>query len=205
MHLMIKLDLKQQYADYLKPSAKAPQIVDLPPLPYLMIDGRGNPNTAPAYKEAVEALYSVAYTLKFQFKKAHGLDYPVMPLEGLWWAEDMDAFLQADKDAYIWTMMILQPEVVTPEVFTAIKPEVAKKKALPALELLRLETYHEGLCAQILHLGTYDSEGPTIQKLHDFISAQGRERTGKHHELYLSDPRKGDPAKTKTIIRQPMR
>ncbi|WP_343418368.1 GyrI-like domain-containing protein [Candidatus Flexifilum breve] len=111
---------------------------------------------------------------------------------------------QADKDAYLWTMMILQPDVVTPDVFAAIKPEVAKKKALPALDLLRLETYHEGLCAQILHLGPYDAEGPTIQRLHEFIAAQGKQRTGKHHEIYLGDPNKSAPDKLKTIIRQPI-
>lgn len=199
---MIKLDLKQQYAAYLKPSAKDAQIVDVPPLTYLMIDGRGNPNTAQSYKDAVQALYSVAYALKFHFKQARGLDYGVMPLEGLWWADDMDAFLQADKDAYIWTMMILQPEEVTPQAFAAIKPDVAKKKALPALDALRLETYHEGLCAQILHIGPYDAEGPTIQKLHAFIAAQGKQPTGKHHELYLGDPNKAAPDKLKTIIRQ---
>ncbi len=201
---MIKLDLKQQYAAYLKPSAKDAQIVDVPPLTYLMIDGRGNPNTAQSYKDAVQALYSVAYALKFHLKKTRGLDYGVMPLEGLWWADDMDAFLQADKDAYIWTMMILQPEVVTPEVFAAIKAEVAKKKALPALDAVRLETYHEGLCAQILHIGPYDAEGPTIQTLHAFITAQGKQPTGKHHELYLGDPNKSAPDKLRTIIRQPM-
>ncbi|MBK9749253.1 MAG: GyrI-like domain-containing protein [Chloroflexi bacterium] len=201
---MLKLDLRQQYAAYLKPSAKAAQLVDVPPLTFLMIDGRGNPNTAPSYKAAVEALYSVSYTLKFHFKKTRGLDYGVMPLEGLWWADDMDAFLQADKDAYLWTMMILQPDVVTPDVFAAIKPEVAKKKALPALDALRLETYHEGLCAQILHIGPYAAEGPTIQRLHEFIAAQGKQPTGKHHEIYLGDPNKSAPDKLKTIIRQPM-
>ncbi|MBE2267265.1 MAG: GyrI-like domain-containing protein [Anaerolinea sp.] len=201
---MITHDLKQELAAYLKPSAKAPQTVDLPPFQFLMIDGHGDPNTAPSYKDAVSALYSAAYTIKFHMKKQRGIDFPVMALEGLWWAADMDTFLTRDKSEWDWTMMILMPEVVTAEIFAEQVAAAAKKKPNPALDRLRLETYHEGLSAQIMHVGTYDAEAPTIARLHEYISASGHQLTGKHHELYLNDPAKTAPDKLKTIIRQLM-
>jgi hypothetical protein len=201
---MEKIDLKKTLKQLY--TAKAtPAILEVPTLKFLMADGQGNPNTAPEYEAVLQALYSVAYTLKFKVKKELGLDYSVMGLEGLWWMDNMADFSVARKDEWKWTMLILQPDFITPELFAAAAAEASKKKALAALPRLRLETYAEGLSAQNLHLGPYATEAPTIQNLHNFIHANGYELSGKHHEIYLSDPRRGDPAKIKTIIRQPIR
>jgi len=200
---MEKLDLKKTFK-LLYSAKSAPVFVNVPPMKVLMIDGTGNPNTSIEYQSAVQALYSTAYTLKFKAKKEMGIDYGVMPLEGLWWADDMDAFLLAHKDEWLWTMMIVQPEFITPDLVNAAVVEAARKKDLPALQHLRFDTYDEGLSAQLLHLGPYADEGPNIQRLHEFIHEHGYQLTGKHHEIYLSDPRRGNPAKVKTIIRQPV-
>jgi hypothetical protein len=168
-----------------------------------MIDGRGAPEDS-RYREALEALYPLAYTLKFALKKERGLDYPVMPLEGLWWAEDMNAFANADREAWIWTAMIMQPDFVTQEDFESARAEVERKKgSSAALAVARLERFEEGRSAQIMHIGPYSAEGPTITKLHDFIEEQGGRLRGKHHEIYLGDPRRSAPEKLKTVIRQP--
>jgi hypothetical protein len=181
-------------------------VVDVPPMNFLMIDGHGDPNTAQEYQDAVEALYAVAYKLKFMSKREMGKDYVVPPLEGLWWAEDMETFTTArDKSAWDWTMMIMQPEWITQEMVEEAVKQV-EKKGLPALSKLYLETYHEGLSVQILHIGSYDDEGPTIARLHnEFIPENSYEEAGKHHEIYLSDPRKVAPEKLKTVLRQPVR
>lgn len=201
-----KLDLTKQFKHLYLPSAKAPVIVDVPPMNFLMIDGRGDPNTTPAYSAAVEGLYSLAYTLKFAFKKAEGLDFAVPPLEGLWWAEDMTVFTTSTaRDAWQWTMMIALPEPVTGEWVERARSEAVKKKGLPVLEHIRVETYHEGRAAQIMHIGPYAAEGPTISGLHAFIQAQGLHLHGKHHEIYLSDPRRTAPEKMRTVIRQPVK
>jgi hypothetical protein len=169
-----------------------------------MIDGVGNPNTSPAYARAVEALFSVSYTAKFAVKKgAIGIDYGVMPLEGLWWADDWSAFAAADKSKWQWTMMILQPSFVPDDLVHRAISEVVSKKGLMAAKQLRLEEFHEGRCAQLLHIGPFSEEGPTIQRVHEFIASRSSKR-GKHHEIYLSDIRRAAPAKWKTIIRQPM-
>jgi hypothetical protein len=152
----------------------------------------------------VEALFSVSYTAKFMVKKGpQALDYAVMPLEGLWWADDLNVFITNDRSQWLWTMMILQPDFVSDATIAAAVAEVRKKKSLPGLARLRLETYKEGLCAQILHVGPFTEEGPTVERLHDFIDAQAKRR-GKHHEIYLSDIRRAAPEKWKTIIRHPM-
>lgn len=195
-----KKDLKHLYA----PSAKAPEMVDVPPMNYLMIDGHGDPNTSPAYQAAVEGLFSMSYTLKFAIKKAVGLDYAVFPAEGLWWVEDMRLFSIEDKGSWDWTMMIAQPEVVTADWVEQARAEVLKKKGLPVVEQIRFECLAEGPAAQIMHLGPYADEGPTIARLHEFIKSQGYQLTGKHHEIYLSDVRRTAPEKLKTIIRQPV-
>lgn len=195
----LKKDLKHLYA----PSSKNITEVDVPPMNFLMVDGQGNPNTALAYKQAVEALYSVAYTLKFALKKEAGKNYTVMPLEGLWWVPDMSQFTMEDKEAWLWTAMVLQPSDVTPEIFTYACTDAGKKKDLPALAKMRLESFHEGLSAQIMYFGPYAAEGPTIARIHAHIHQQSNTLTGKHHEIYLSDPRRTEPAKLKTIIRQP--
>ncbi len=170
-----------------------------------MIDGHGDPNSAPAYSEAIEALYTLSYTAKFALKRSPaGLDFAVMPLEGLWWTPDMASFSTANKSAWEWTAMIMQPAQVTHEVFEQALESAKGKKQLAAFDRLRLESFAEGLSAQVMYLGPYAKEGPTIARLHAFIAEQGYELAGKHHEIYLSDPRRCAPEKLKTIIRQPM-
>ncbi len=201
---MSKIDLKKELKQLYGVSAKAPVEVTVPPLRYLMIDGKGDPNNSQSYAEAVEALFSVSYTAKFMVKKrTQGSDYAVMPLEGLWWADDLNAFTANDRAQWQWTMMILQPDFVSDATIDTAIAEVKRKKQLPGLKRLRLDTYEEGRCAQILHIGPFTEEGPTIARLHDFITSRSALR-GKHHEIYLSDIRRAAPAKWKTIIRQQM-
>lgn len=177
----------------------------MPAFRFLMIDGAGDPNTSDDYARAVEALFSVSYTAKFMLKKGPAaIDYAVMPLEGLWWADDMSAFTANDKSQWKWTMMIMQPAFVEEVLVESAIAEVRRKKGLPAVDALRLEVFEEGLCAQTLHVGPFSEEGPTIQRVHDFIAERGA-LAGKHHEIYLTDIRRADPAKWKTIIRQPMK
>lgn len=202
---MQKIDLKKELKHLYQPSAKEIVQVDVPAFQFLMIDGEGDPNTSKAYVQAIEAIFSVSYTAKFMVKKgAQAIDYSVMPLEGLWWADDMSTFANNDKSKWKWTMMIMQPHFVETAVIQAAIEEVKRKKALPAVDALRLENFTEGLCAQVLHIGPFSEEGPTIQRVHDFIDAKSA-RTGKHHEIYLSDIRRAEPTKWKTIIRQPMK
>jgi hypothetical protein len=163
-------------------------------------------HTAPEYRAAVEALYSVAYAIKFAIKRGPDeLDYKVMPLEGLWWVPDMSAFSVEDKSAWDWTAMIAQPERVTQAMVDEAVALAARKKPLPAAPKLRLQSFAEGLAAQVMYIGPYAAEGPAIERLHAFIAEHGYERSGRHHEIYLGDPRRTDPAKLKTVIRQPMR
>jgi hypothetical protein len=202
-----KVDLRKQLRSYYQPSTHEASIVDVPAMPFLMIDGAGDPNTAEEYREALQALYSLSYTLKFLLKKEQGQDYTVAPLEGLWWIPDMCDFGLGDKDRWLWTMMIRQPEEVTTALVERAREQAQRKKPSPALARLRLEEFHEGLAAQIMYLGPYAAEGPTIARLHAFIHAQGYTFDGrqqKHHEIYLSDPRRTAPEKLKTVIRQPM-
>jgi hypothetical protein len=206
---MKKLDLKKQWKDFYGTKAGAIVAVEVPPLTYLMVDGEGDPNTSQTYREAIEALYSLSYTLKFTLKKGpRAIDYGVMPLEGLWWADDLRDFgwagRQANKSAWKWTAMILQPDVIARSEVDAAFDEVRKKKNPAALDRVRFETLTEGACAQTLYLGPYSEEDPTIQRIHGFIHAAGKELRGKHHEIYLSDSRRIAPEKLKTIIRQPM-
>jgi len=200
-----KLDLKKQWKQLYGAKAGAIAAVDVPPLTYLMVDGEGDPNTSKAFAEAIEALYTLSYTLKFSLKKSpRAIDYGVMPLEGLWWADDPRAFFEADKSAWKWTAMILQPEIIAQAEVDVAFAEVRRKKNPAALDRVRLETLAEGPSAQVLYLGPFSGEGPTIQRMHDFIHAAGKELRGKHHEIYLSDPRRTAPEKLKTILRQPM-
>lgn len=200
---MNKIDLRSRYKHLYQPSKKTFSVVDVPPLQFLMIDGHGDPNNNPQYQEKFSALYTLAYTLKFALK-SQGLDFTVMPPEGLWWTPDMADFSQDRKDLWLWTMMMLLPDEITPDMFEDARRQALHKKPAPALEELRLETYHEGLAAQILYLGAYADEGPTIIRLHQFIRDNGYQLRGKHHEIYLGDPRRSAPEKLKTIIRQPM-
>ena len=202
---MEKIDLKKEYANLYKPNAKAVVIVDVPSFNYLMIDGQGDPNTSGSYRHAVEALFSLSYTLKFAIKKSStAIDYGVMPLEGLWWADDISAFTADQKNLWKWTMMIMQPHFIDKALVDKTTIELQKKKELPALKHIRFEAFKEGLCAQILHIGPFSEEGSTVEKVHQFIEANGT-LTGKHHEIYLSDIRRASPEKWKTIIRQPMK
>jgi hypothetical protein len=194
-----KRELRQVYGASLEP-----QLVAVPVLNYLMIDGHGDPNTAVEYREAVEALYAISYAAKFIVKGApDGLDYGVLPLEGLWWTADMSTFSAEDKSAWDWTMMIMQPDVVTAGILEQALAKTAKK-GLAAHGRVRFERFAEGSCAQIMHVGPYATEHPTIERLHAFIAEQRLQRRGKHHEIYLSDPRRSAPEKMKTIIRQPV-
>jgi hypothetical protein len=195
-----KRQLKQLYS-----ARQVPEFVDVPELSFLMIDGHGDPNRSPRYQAAVEALYAVSYTLKFAIKRAGGPDYTVAPLEGLWWTQDMASFSVEDKSDWDWAMMIMQPTEATPELVEQTAREVAQKKQLPAAAELRLQRYAEGASAQILHLGPYADEGPTIARLHAFIHEHGCQMRGKHHEIYLADPRRTAPERLRTIIRQPVR
>lgn len=203
---MNKLDLKKELKFLYQPSAKEVAQVDVPPMNFLMVDGKGDPNHSQEFADAIMAAYSVAYTIKFMVKKgALDIDYGVMPLEALWWADDMSKFTSADKSNWLWTAMIAQPPFVTRAMVDAAIAEVKKKKNPAAISRLRFEAYDEGKCAQIMHIGPFSEEGPNIEKVHRFIETHGHKRYGKHHEIYLSDIRKADPAKWKTIIRQPMR
>jgi hypothetical protein len=200
------VDLKRELRHLYSPSRKEFEVVEVPPMSFLMVDGHGDPNVAPAYQAAVKALYGVAYRIKFMSKRELGIDYVVPPLEGLWWAEDMAAFnTLRDKSAWDWTMMIMQPAWIGAEMVDQARQEVAKKKDLPGLEELRFELYHEGLSVQILHLGSYEDEAPTLERLHsEFMPQHGYRPNGKHHEIYLNDPRRVAAEKLKTILRQPV-
>ena len=200
-----KIDRKRELKELYAPG-RSPAMVDVPELLFLMVDGRGDPNTAPEYRAAVEALYAVSYAIKFALKRGPDeLDYTVMPLEGLWWADDMSTFATEDKSAWSWTAMIAQPEGVSQAMVDEAVAQAARRKPLPAAPDLRLERFGEGRAAQVMHIGPYAAEGPTIERLHAFIAEQGCERAGRHHEIYLSDPRRTDPAKLRTVIRQPVR
>lgn len=200
---MDKRDLKKELKEAYQPSAKEVTQLDVPPMRFLMVDGAGDPNASAEYKKAVETLFGVSYALKFAVKKSKlAIDYGVMPLEGLWWADDMTRFSVEDKQNWKWTMMIAQPDFASDDMAQAAIAATRKKKGTDGMAPVRLQTFAEGTCAQILHVGPFSAEGPTIAKVHAFIAARGSLR-GKHHEIYLSDVTKADPAKWKTIIRQP--
>jgi hypothetical protein len=206
---MSPVDLVRELKPLYAPSAKHPVIVEVPELAFLMIDGRGDPNTSEAYQEAVEALYSIAYTAKSRLKKADPeRDFKVTPLEGLWWSDSeqprMDE-LQAQRDDWNWTMMLALPDQVTAAEVAAAAEAAARRRPVPAAGRARLERFAEGLAAQIMHVGPYSAEAPTIERLHAFVEAQGYEFRGRHHEIYLGDPRRADPTRLKTVLRHPVR
>jgi hypothetical protein len=201
---MAKIDFKKEYKHLYNPTAKTFTVVDVPPMNFLMIDGQGDPNTSEDYHQAIEALFNVSYTLKFMSKKSEAqMDYTVMPLESLWWSADNRAFITGDKDRWLWTAMMMQPDFITPVMVDEARREAERKKNSPALGKLRFECFQEGPAVQIMYIGSFDAEGPTIAKMHQFIADNGGQLSGKHHEIYLSDFRRTAPEKLKTVIRQP--
>ncbi len=202
---MRKIDYKKELKHLYRPSAKKVEAVDVPRMNFLMIDGKGDPNTSQEFKDAIGVLYPLSYTLKFMIKKGGiGVDYGVLPLEGLWWADDMSSFVDDRREHWQWTLMIMQPELVTEQMVQEANAQVLKKKNPVSLPLVRFESFEEGKVAQILHVGPFSEEGPSVEKVHAFIEESGSQRRGKHHEIYLSDIRRAAADNWKTIIRQPM-
>ena len=206
---MEKLDLRKQFKHLYQPSAKKVELVEVPPLQFAMVDGEIEPGVlpglSPAFQEAVQALYGITYTLKFMSKlrAENPIDYKVMALEGLWWVDEGDFDITRPGD-WRWTVMIMQPDHITETMFQEALEQLRKKKPGPGLDKLRLETFEEGLSMQIMHIGPYAEEPATIEKMHAFAAENGYSLRGKHHEIYLGDPRRGDPAKLKTGLRQPV-
>ena len=204
---MANLDLKKALKQFYAPKAKDVSMVDVPAMNFLCVDGEGNPNTAPLYVEAIQALYPLAYSIR-GISKAQGRVFTVMPLEGLWWFKDDPitnfVITEADKDRFLWTMMILQPDFVDAHMVEEARAAVLAKKEVPAqVEQVRFERFHEGEAVQLMHIGPYADEGPNIRKLHEYVEENGWQLSGKHHEIYLSDPRKVAPEKMRTVVRQP--
>lgn len=199
-----KVDFKKELKHLYQPSAQVISVVDVPPMNFLMVDGQGDPNGSEAYAHAVAALFAVSYALKFTARSELQVDYGVMPLEGLWWADDMTRFNVRDRADWQWTMTIMQPGLIDAEMVSATLAETRRKKKLPALESLRFEPFAEGVSAQLLHVGPFSEEGPSVARLHAYIEANGA-LSGKHHEIYLSDVTRADPARWKTVIRQPLK
>lgn len=201
---MQKVDYKKTLKHLYQPSDRNVVFVDVPSLNYLTVTGQGEPE-GDVYQQALQALYPVAYKIKFWMKQNEGFDYVVPPLEGLWWADDLSDFVNGKRDQWRWTMMIMQPDTVTQRIVQQVIETVGSKKDAPlALDQVEFQTISEGRCAQILHRGPFSEEGPVIQRLHDAIRSQGAQLTGKHHEIYLSDIRRVPPEKYRTVIRQPM-
>jgi hypothetical protein len=204
-----KIDLRKQYKSLYSPSAKNVATVDVPGFKFVMFDGAIQPGVAPAnspeFQDAIGALYGVAFTLKFMSKlrKENPLDFTVMALEGLWWVEG-EQFDFQKKQPWRFTLMIMQPEHITPTMYAAALDQLNKKKPSTALTRLRLADFHEGLCMQIMHIGPYSEEPATIAKMHDFAQQNGYRLHGKHHEIYMGDPRRAKPERLKTILRQPL-
>jgi hypothetical protein len=211
---MKTIDLKNEFKYLYAPSPKKVEIVQVPRLQFAMIDGAiekgSEPGKSPSFAEATQALYSISYTLKFMFKKRknNAVDYPVMALEGLWWVED-GVFDIAVKDNWFYTLMIMQPELITKEIFDEGLEQVHKKRGdSPSVAQLRLADFEEGLCMQTMHIGPYATEPATVERVRCFALENGyRDRVGlggKHHEIYLGDPRKADPGRLKTVLRHPV-
>ncbi len=203
---MEQIDFRMSMKHLYSAPKMQPVIAEVPKMNFLMIEGKGDPNIALSFQQGIDALFSLSYTLKFMVKKGpQAVDFKVMPLEGLWWADDMSSFASGEKSSWKWTIMIMQPEFISQEMVMEAADQVKQKKHLPALELARLESFEEGLSAQVMHIGPFSQEGPAIEMLHQFIEASGYTRRGRHHEIYLSDTRRAAPEKWKTVIRQPVK
>ena len=199
---MKEIDYKREFGELYRQDETV-SLVDVPPIDYLMIDGRGDPNTSPEFAAAIETLYPFCYAIRSQVMESEDLKFVVMPLEGLWWADDVDAFDAGEKADWEWTLMIVQPDVVTEAIVDRAREDVESKN-LPALSKVRYETYDEGMAAQTLHVGPFSEEGPTVERVHEFIAENGYAPRGHHHEIYLSDMRRTDRERLRTIIRQPV-
>jgi len=200
-----KLDFKKKLKEYYSASKDKFMIVNIPEMNFLSVAGEGDPNTSKSFKEAVELLYAFAYSIKFMFKRGpEQIDYGVMPLEGLWWTDDMSTFSVKRKSEWQWKIMIMQPEIVTKEYFDRALDQVKLKKTFSNYDRIKFESFREGLSAQTLHVGPFEKEGPVIVELHKYIEDGGYKPVDKHHEIYLSDIRRAAPEKWKTIIRQPI-
>jgi hypothetical protein len=203
---MDKVDFKKELKQFYSPKNRDWELIEVPKMNFLMIDGKGDPNTTKEYQEAVEALFSVSYAVKFMSKRELNKDYGVSVLEGLWYADDMSIFEAGKKDEYKWTMMIMQPDWIMQSVIDKAIAQVEKKKGLPALPKLYAKEYEEGLSMQLLHIGSYDDEAPKLAYLHhELMPSKELDFNGLHHEIYLSDPRRVASEKLKTILRQPVR
>lgn len=203
---MTRYDVKRDLIHCYAPKNLDWELVEVPEQQFIGADGYGDPNTSADYSRAVEALFAVAYTIKFASKRETGTDFVVAPLEGLWWADDPEVFVTREKDSWQWTMLICQPEWVTGAAIAEAKDAALAKKGNPAIAEVRHVVLNEGTSAQVLHRGPYDAEGPILAKLHnEYLRANNLRMSGPHHEIYLSDPRRTDPAKRKTILRQPVR
>jgi hypothetical protein len=207
---MQKLDLRKIFKHLYQPSAKKVEVLTVPPLQFAMVDGAIEsgcaPGDSPAFQQALEALYGISYTLKFASKRRaeDPIDYPVMALEALWWVEGGE-FDITNPTNWRWTAMIVQPDHITAEMFADALAQLRAKKPAPALDKLRLETFDEGLCMQIMHLGPYAEEPATIARMEAFARENGYALRGKHHEIYMGDPRRAAPEKLKTVLRHPLR
>lgn len=202
---MPKIDFKKELKHLYNPSYKEVEIVNVSEMNFLIIDGEGDPNTSEEYQDAIETLFSVSYAIKFMIKKGkEAIDYAVMPLEGLWWVDDMSKFSIEDKSNWKWTAMIMQPEFVLLDLVEEAIKQVGEKKNLNALSKIIFKVFKEGKSAQIMHIGPFSAEGPTIEKIHQYIKENDYKLRGKHHEIYLSDIRRAKPEKMKTVIRQPI-
>ncbi|MBT3251492.1 MAG: hypothetical protein HN729_04550 [Candidatus Marinimicrobia bacterium] len=203
---MEKFDHNKKLKSFYNQSKKTISYIEIPSMQFLQIDGMGDPNSSKDFSLAVEALFKLSYTLKFDVKKSDlKIDYKVMPLEGLWWSDNMNDFITENKQNWNWTLMIMQPEFITTELFDAAMTKVKEKKNSIALEKIGLAKFEEGASMQIMHMGPFSEEGPTIQKLHEHIINNQYIRIGKHHEIYLSDIRRAAPEKWRTILRQPVK
>lgn len=200
---MKKIDYKKELKHLYNASATKVEFVDVPELQYLMIDGKGNPNGSKDFQNSVEALYGLAYTLKFMSKVENNFDYTVMPLEGLWWSDDLNNFATNNKNEWLWTLMIMTPRHINNNNLEVAKKRISEKKDLVLLSKVRLKNYNEGKSAQLMHIGPYSEEHLNIMKIHKYIEDSGFQLNKKHHEIYLSDPRRTSPEKLKTILRQP--
>jgi hypothetical protein len=201
---MENIDYKKELRDLYQQSAEEVSLVEVPELDYLMIDGQGDPNTSSEYTAAIETLYPFSYAIRAIVKEDVGFKYVVMPLEGLWWTEDMSSFSVEDKSDWQWTLMILQPDFVTESIVERARENVRESKDVPSLSEVRFESLDEGTAAQTLHVGPFSEEGPTVERVHDFIASRGYALRARHHEIYLSDWRRTDPERLRTIIRQPV-